>query len=153
MNRKAVLPTMLLAIALPVIAQTPSQAGKPAAAPAQAANPGQARADALFARWDADKDRMLSQAEFEAGWTALQRAAMLELQLRKQFRELDRNADNALDAGEYAQLELVKRAGQAAPPLSRFDASKDQRLQFVEYVAAVAALSAAQKQPPAADRK
>jgi hypothetical protein len=29
---------------------------------------------------------------------------------------------------------LIKRAGASAPPLSKFDANQDQRLQFGEYV-------------------
>jgi Ca2+-binding EF-hand superfamily protein len=133
------LPLLCALVAAPALAQASGQTGKPAAA----GNAADGRAAALFARWDTNRDHALSQAEFEAGWAALQRAVAVEMQLRKQFQVLDRDRDGALDAGEYAQLELVKRAGKAAPPLSDFDASKDQRLQFAEYVAAVAKLGAA----------
>ena len=40
-----------------------------------------------------------------------------------------------------AKLELVRRAGAAAPPLARFDNNRDGGLEFPEYVALVSALA------------
>lgn len=120
--------------------------GANAAAPA-ASQPAQARAgdrvEATFAAWDTNKDHLLSLAEFQAGWAALQKATVVEMRLRQQFRAVDTDGNGTLDATEYANLVLVKRAGTAAPPLSAFDASKDQRLQFAEYLDVVRKLGAA----------
>lgn len=92
--------------------------------------------DAVFKRWDADGNGVLSQQEFRRGWDTLrQRAAVTRL--RAQFERVDRNDDGAIDDQEYRGLLLVRRAGDQAPPLSRFDGNKDGRLQFDEYVSMV----------------
>ena len=101
-----------------------------------AAAPQQPPADAIFSAWDANKDGALSKEEFRTGWAGLrQRAAVARL--RTQFDRTDANDDQAIDATEYRALVLVRRAGASAPPLSRYDASKDGKLQFDEYVAMV----------------
>jgi len=97
--------------------------------------------DALFAAWDRNHDGQLSAREFDDGWRALRRAGTAERGLQQQFATIDRNHDHALDANEYAQLLLVKRAGASAPPLARFDASRDGRLQFPEYLRFVQAMT------------
>lgn len=104
------------------------------ASPAAAAP--EAPADAMFSAWDANKDGALSKEEFRAGWLLLRQRAALA-RLRAQFDRADANDDQAIDADEYRTLVLVRRAGDAAPPLSRFDASKDGKLQFEEYLAMV----------------
>ena len=93
--------------------------------------------DAAFAAWDVDKNGALSRDEFRNGWIALRRAGELQARLRTQFHTVDANKNDAIDASEYGTLVLVKRAGNAAPPLSAFDANKDQKLEFDEYLALV----------------
>ena len=129
---------ILLAVAAPAFAADP---------PAAAAPSADARVDAAFAAWDTNKDHLLSLAEFKAGWAALQKATAVEAGLHRQFQAMDADHSGALDAAEYSNLALVKRAGNSAPSLSAFDANKDQRLQFGEYLQLVRRLGA---QAPAA---
>jgi hypothetical protein len=119
-------------------AQTTSAPAKPAAAADNAVPP---EIDAAFAAWDADKNGALSLPEFRAGWVALRRAGELQARLRTQFHTVDTNKNDAIDASEYGSLVLVKRAGKSAPPLSAFDANKDQRLEFGEYLELVQRLA------------
>ena len=101
-------------------------------------------ADRAFAAWDADRNGVLSQAEFQAGWRNMaERSAAARL--RAQFDKLDRNNDGGLDRSEYANLALVLQAGKEAPGLEAFDANGDKRLQFDEYVSSVDALAAANR--------
>jgi len=72
----------------------------------------------------------------------LRRAGEIEARLHEQFKAIDANHDGAIDAGEYANLVLVKRAGASAQPLSAFDANKNQRLEFGEYMELVRRMSA-----------
>lgn len=129
MNLKSLVP-VLLVVAFPIVAAMPS------------ATSADARVDATFAAWDTNKDHQLSQAEFEAGWEALQKATAVEAGLHRQFQAMDADHSGALDAGEYSNLVLVKRAGKSAPPLSTFDANRDHRLQFDEYLQLVRRLGA-----------
>jgi hypothetical protein len=96
----------------------------------------------VFAAMDANHDGNLSQEEFRKGYVGLRQAIALEARLREQFQAVDADRSGALDAGEYANLALVKQAGQTAPGLSAFDADKNQKLGFGEYLAAVRALFA-----------
>lgn len=93
-------------------------------------------ADAVFKRWDADGNGVLSREEFRKGWQARNEQLALN-RLRSQFDRVDANKDGALDTTEYGNLILVRRAGDKAPPLSRFDANKDGKLQFDEYLVMV----------------
>ena len=112
-----------------------TSAAKPAASakqqPQQAATP-----EAIFARWDKDKNNVLSMTEFKAGWQEVQ-ANMVLRQLHDNFVAMDTNKSGFIEASEYANLELVKKAGASAQPMSTFDLNKDQRLDFNEYVAMV----------------
>lgn len=96
----------------------------------------------VFAAMDANHDGNLSQEEFRKGYAGLRQAIALEVRLREQFQAIDADRSGALDAGEYAKLALVKQAGQTAPGLSVFDADKNRKLEFEEYLAAVRALFA-----------
>ena len=98
-----------------------------------------ATSEAVFARWDTDHNGSLSLAEFKAGLQQAQNANALRA-LHDNFIAHDSNRDNALDAAEYANLDLIKKAGKAAPSLSTFDTDKNQRLDFKEYVGTVTAL-------------
>jgi len=53
---------------------------------------------------------------------------------------MDTNKDGVLEAAEYANLELVKKAGASAPAMSTFDTNKSQTLDFKEYVGFVKAM-------------
>jgi len=131
----------LLAAATPLFAQQ--------AAPAAAA--GGNSVEAIFGRWDTDGNGLLSRDEFNKGWaaqaTVARKAAMEAVQegLREQFDTVDADDNEAIDASEYAGLLLVRRAGASAPPLATFDASKDGRLQYAEYLQLVRRLAAAQR--------
>jgi hypothetical protein len=111
-----------------------TSAAKPSATAkqqSQAATP-----EAIFARWDKDKNNVLSMTEFKAGWQEVQ-ANMILRQLHDNFVAMDVNKSGAIEAAEYANLELVKKAGASAPPMSTYDLNKDLRLDFNEYVAMV----------------
>ena len=98
----------------------------------------------LFDTLDADQDQVLSRPEFQSGYAGLQRLIAMQFRLREQFDTLDVNRSGAIDANEYAALELIKRQGKAAPPLSAFDADRDQKLDFVEYATLVRRLATGQ---------
>lgn len=95
--------------------------------------------DALFAQWDKDQDKALSLVEFKAGLNAVQAATALR-SLHDNFVAKDADKDGNLGAADYASLDLIKRAGSSAPPMAKFDADKNQSLNFKEYVAMVNAL-------------
>lgn len=102
----------------------------------------------VFDALDTDHDQQLSRQEFQAGYAGLQRAFEVEQRLRDQFRSLDTDRSGALEAGEYAQLVLVRQAGAKAPPHTAFDADRSGGLDFGEYLAVVRALSSATAAAP-----
>ena len=95
----------------------------------------------VFNALDVDRNDSLTLQEFQKGYAGLRRAIALEMRLREQFHSIDANRDGALDAKEYSSLPLVKRAA-TPPPLDTFDASKDRKLQFGEYLLVVRKLLA-----------
>lgn len=111
------------------------------AAPAATA---QAAAPRLFDTLDVNKDQALSREEFQSGYAGLQRLIAMQVRLREQFGTLDVNRSGAIDAGEYANLELIKSQGKAAPSLIAFDADHDQKLNFAEYATLVRKLTTKQ---------
>jgi len=131
-----------------VAAQAPT-AAKPAAATQQQAPP---EIDAAFKDWDADRNGSLSLQEFRNGWLVLRRAEAMQVRLREQFQKIDVNRNSAIDANEYGNLVLVKQAGKSAPALAAFDANKDQRLEFGEYIELVRTMSAPPQPAPAAKK-
>ena len=150
----AILATLTLAAGLSVSGSTkaqtstmPASTAKPASsviAPARpSANPaGEAQAataDQLFALWDADKNRTLSITEFKNGWESAREQNIMG-RLEMQFRAGDKNKSGAIEAAEFANLPLIKRGGSGAPPMSAFDANKDQKLDFKEYLELVSAV-------------
>lgn len=132
MNRTPCMSVLLLACmaaALPLHAKN-----KPAAAqPDPAAT--------AFKAWDKNADGQLSLVEFRAGWEQTQAVARTQMALRRQFATLDANRDGGIDATEYANLLLIKQAGKSAPPLARFDANGNAKLEFAEYVQLVETLA------------
>lgn len=132
MNRKFFLPVLLLVAALPLQAQNK---------PVPPAPPRPDPAAATFKAWDKNADGQLSLVEFRAGWEQAQAELRVQQALRRQFAALDANHDGAIDASEYGNLLLIKQAGKAAPPLARFDANGNGKLEFVEYVKLVEALA------------
>ena len=131
-----------------VAAQAPT-AAKPAAAPQQQVPP---EIDAAFKDWDADRNGSLSLQEFRNGWLVLRRAEAMQVRLREQFQKIDVNRNSAIDANEYGNLVLVKQAGKSAPALAAFDANKDQRLEFGEYIELVRTMSTPPQPAPAAKK-
>ena len=109
------------------------------AKPAQAA--AQDPAAEAFKAWDKDRNGSLSLVEFRTGWQQVQRVAEMQARLRNQFGTVDVNKNNAIDPAEYGSLVLVKQAGKNAPQMSVFDANRDGKLAFGEYVRLVQALA------------
>lgn len=109
------------------------------AKPAQAAAPD--AAGEAFKAWDKDRNGSLSLVEFRTGWQQVQRVAETQARLRHQFGMVDVNKNNAIDPAEYGNLVLVKQAGKNAPQMSVFDANRDGKLAFGEYVKLVQALA------------
>lgn len=110
---------------------TPARAaGVSSSAPSSLQNAGP---DEVFARWDKDKNKMLSLVEFRAGFEEVQTANALR-KLHQQFTTMDRDKSNALEANEFANLEVVKKGGPKAPVMSAFDEDKNGKLEFKEYV-------------------
>ena len=127
-----------LALAAP---QTWAQAAKPAAPAAAQARPVADPAAEAFGAWDKDRNGSLSLVEFRAGWQQVQRVAEVQARLRHQFATVDANHNGAIDPAEYGGLLLVKNAGRNAPQMSVFDANRDGKLGFPEYVKLVQALA------------
>ncbi|MCX7043169.1 MAG: hypothetical protein NT117_11040 [Gammaproteobacteria bacterium] len=113
-----------------------ARATRPAAAPGdgQAATP-----DQLFALWDTDKNKTLTLDEFKNGWESAREQNIIG-RLETQFRAADKDKSGLIEAVEFANLPLIKRAGSGAPPMSAFDANKDQKLDFKEYLDLVPAM-------------
>lgn len=109
---------------------------RPAAAPGdgQAATP-----DQLFTLWDIDKNKTLTLDEFKNGWESAREQNIIG-RLETQFRAADKDKSGLIEAVEFANLPLIKRAGSGAPPMSAFDANKDQKLDFKEYLDLVPAM-------------
>ena len=131
MRLLTVVSTGLAAFFLAGAAAAQNTATKPAPTKPQSVPP---QIDAAFAAWDADRNGALSLQEFRNGWAQLRRAGEMQARLHGQFKAVDANKNGGIDASEYSNLVLVKKAGKSAPLLSAFDANKDQRLEFPEYL-------------------
>jgi EF hand domain-containing protein len=125
----------------------PTPAAKPAIAAAPNAQSVPPEVDAAFAAWDADRSGALSLQEFRSGWMMMRRASETQARLRGQFDTIDANRNGGIDANEYANLVLVKRAGKSAPLLSAFDANRNQRLEFPEYLEFIKRMTQPQAAP------
>ena len=111
---------------------------RPAAAPSPA--DGQAATlDQIVLAWDKDNNRTLTLDEFKNGWESAREQNIIG-RLETQFRAADKDKSGLIEAVEFANLPLIKRAGSGAPPMSAFDANKDQKLDFKEYLELVPAM-------------
>jgi hypothetical protein len=120
-----------------VAAAQASGAARPGTQAPVRAEPTPRLAEQTFQAWDADRNGALSRQAFVSGWTQLRRAGVAQGSLRRQFQAVDANDNQAIDAGEYRNLVLVRSAGDGAPPLSSFDRNGNQRLEFAEYLVLV----------------
>ena len=135
---------MLLEVAVAsLLLFTGTSAAAHAAEASAPAAPAHTAAPRLFDTLDANKDQVLSRQEFQAGYAGLQRLVAMQVRLREQFSALDVNRSGVIDANEYANLELIKSQGKAAPSLSTFDTDHDQKLNFAEYATLVRKLATA----------
>ncbi len=140
MNRGRLLLIVLAALSAPQA--WAQQAAKPATPAATAqVRPATDPAAEAFKAWDKDHNGTLSLVEFRAGWQQVQRVAERQARLRHQFGTVDVNKNGVIDPGEYGSLLLVKQAGKNAPQMSVFDANKDGKLAFPEYVRLVQTLA------------
>lgn len=130
------------AVCMTLLAAPAAHAQTAVTKPAVAARPATFRAqptpqaDATFAALDMDDSGALSLQEFRNGWRNMRRASGTR-RLNRRFHALDANHNNAIDAGEYPKMVLLRRAGKAAPPLATFDANHNGRLELAEYLALV----------------
>ena len=117
---------------------TAPASARPSAAPSpadgQAATP-----DQLFLAWDKDKNRTLTLDEFKNGWESAREQNIIG-RIETQFRAADKDKSGLIEAAEFANLPLIKRAGSGAPPMSAFDTNKDQKIDFKEYLDLVPAM-------------
>lgn len=130
-----------LGVAHPAQAQSPAARTAPpkTAAPVAAVAQQADTPEAIFARWDTDHNQVLTLAEFQIGWQQVQATMALRL-LHDKFVAMDTHHTGCLDPAQYANLQLIKQAGQSAPPLSRFDTDKNGCLNFKEYVGMVSTM-------------
>jgi hypothetical protein len=120
-------------------AQAAKPGAKPAAAPAAQAAQKPVTPEMVFDSWDKDKNKTLSVDEFKAGWTEIQMRQVVA-KLHANFVQMDTNKSGALEANEFANLELIKKAGAKAPMLSAFDDDKNGKIEFKEYVEMVSTM-------------
>jgi Ca2+-binding EF-hand superfamily protein len=116
---------------------------KPAAPAQQPANIEQG-IDQMFAALDRDKNKQLSFEEFKNGVVAERKQAMLMQRLGNIFQDADKNRNGSLEPVEFNALPGMKAAKEPKPKFGDFDANKDQKLSFREYLGFVSAMS----QPP-----
>jgi Ca2+-binding EF-hand superfamily protein len=114
-------------------------ATKPAAAPANAQVGERATPEMVFNAWDKDKNKSLSLDEFKAGWTEIQQRQVIA-KLHQNFVAMDANKSGTLEQDEFAKLEIIKKAGAKAPMMSAFDADKNGKMDFKEYVEMIASM-------------
>lgn len=148
MSRTRVLAAASVVLAAVLAAPAATAQAVPATPAPRAAAPAPAGVEATFAAWDLDRNGALSPQEFTAGWQRLRQNAA-EARLRAQFHAVDADRNGTIGAGEYGKLQLVKAAGKSAPPLSAFDANRNQQLEFAEYMALVRKLATAPARKPA----
>lgn len=146
-----------LAIAAAPVPPTAAQTERPAGMPQQSDRmqplPRPAIGqdpDSVFKALDTDGNGSISRAEFDHWWSRRGGPGRVRVPLRGQFDRLDTDRSGSLNATEYAQMVLIRRAGPQAPPLSRFDANRNGGLEFEEYVQLVNHLSRIQTRQPAA---
>jgi Ca2+-binding EF-hand superfamily protein len=116
-----------------------AQAAAKSAAPANAAQQERATPENVFNAWDKDKSKSLSVEEFKAGWTEIQMRQAVG-KLHQNFVQMDVNKSGALEQSEFANLEVIKKAGAKAPMMSAFDADKNGKLEFKEYVEMISSM-------------
>ena len=126
-------------VALAFAGAAVAQSATPAKPGAAGNKPHVATPDEQFALWDKDKNKSLSLEEFKAGLQMAQ-AQQAVRKLRGNFVAMDKNKSGALEADEYANLELVKKAGSKAPMMSFYDTDKNGKLDFKEYLAMIEAM-------------
>lgn len=139
MSKSIKLAATVIAAALAATAAGAVLAQAAPAANAKAAAKGQGP-DEVFGRWDKDKNKVLSIEEFRAGFQEVERANLVR-KLHQNFVAMDANKSNALEANEFANLELIKKAGAKAPLLSAFDTDKNGKLEFKEYVGMIGTMA------------
>ena len=121
-------------------AQAAKPGAKPASAPAaQAGAQKPVTPEMVFDSWDKDKNKSLSVEEFKDGWTEIQMRQVVA-KLHANFVQMDTNKSGALEANEFANLELIKKAGAKAPMMSAFDDDKNGKMEFKEYVEMVSTM-------------
>lgn len=126
-------------LALAFAGAAAAQSATPAKPGATAAKPHVATPDETFALWDKDKNKSLSLDEFKAGFQMAQTQQTVR-KLHGNFNAMDKNKSGSLEADEYANLELVKKAGSKAPMMSFYDTDKNGKLDFKEYLAMIEAM-------------
>ncbi len=123
-----------LALALAVVAGS-ALAQTPAAKPA--ANPGE-NAEALFKRIDSNGDKMISLGEFKSSLEAQRQRSQALQRLQGQFKQMDKNKSGSLESVEFSELPMIKSGVKPVPTFTETDTNRDQKVDFREYVGAIA---------------
>jgi Ca2+-binding EF-hand superfamily protein len=139
MSNRNNLVALAAVVALACAGAAAAQGGTPAKPAAAANKPRAATPDETFALWDKDKNKSLTLEEFKAGFQMVQTQQAVR-KLHANFAAMDKNKSGSLEADEYANLELVKKAGSKAPMMSFYDGDKNGKLDFKEYLAMIEAM-------------
>ncbi len=140
----------LLAAAGSSFAQTQTQPTAPR--PGQASQPPSQQQvaetpEVTFAYFDKNGDKSINLEEFKSGIEERNRLIVLQ-RLQAQFQAMDKNKTAHLELVEFNALPMIKSAGKSAPSFAETDVNRDQKLDFKEYVGAVAKMVNS-RQPPA----
>jgi Ca2+-binding EF-hand superfamily protein len=133
-------PYTLAVVGLAISANSVMAQSRPATAPPQPVNIEQG-IDQMFAALDKDKNKQLSFDEFKNGVVAERKQAMLMQRLGGIFKQADKSGNGNLEPAEFNTLPGLKAAKEPKPKFADFDADKDQKLSFREYLAFVSAMS------------
>ena len=136
--------TAALAAAVAVALSGAAMAQAKQGAPANAQAAQKATPETIFNAWDKDKNKSLSMDEFKAGWTEIQMRQVVA-KLHQNFQQMDANKSGALEQNEFANLEIIKKAGAKAPMMSAYDADKNGKMEFKEYVEMVGTMMKSQQ--------
>jgi hypothetical protein len=95
--------------------------------------------DVEFRKLDLDNDRVAQPAEIVQSQGKAQAAAAVQ-RLDSVFKQLDKDKDGKLSAGEFRAIAVgQKQTSDPTPVLSRFDTNRDRKIGIVEYRAATQA--------------
>ena len=88
----------------------------------------------MFESLDINKNGQLSLEEFKQGVIAERKQAMVLQRLNSIFRQADNNNNGYLTETEFNAMPPVTKAGPVKPKFVDFDANKDSKMSFREFL-------------------